>query len=147
MKPCQKCGGVKEGKGRKYCDPCNEICFDCGSEKKAYTPSGKSLGRCLACRAAKEAKRRLDPEYVRRSQIQQKAKLYSISYEEAEMYHDATHCQNCGREPGSRRLHIDHCHTTGKVRGVLCNGCNIALGGVEDNIETLRGLIKYLEQS
>lgn len=58
-------------------------------------------------------------------------------------------CFSCNKEHGTfknDRLFIDHCHTTGKVRGLLCQGCNFALGAVKDNIETLRNLIKYLEQ-
>jgi len=41
---------------------------------------------------------------------------------------------------------IDHCHTTGKVRGLLCTLCNISLGGFKDNINTLQNAIKYLTQ-
>ena len=45
------------------------------------------------------------------------------------------------------RLFIDHCHTTGKVRGLLCHGCNIALGSIKDSIETLNNLIAYLRKA
>lgn len=58
-------------------------------------------------------------------------------------------CFSCGVSHGAfknDRLFIDHCHKTGKIRGLLCHGCNIALGSVKDNIETLKNLIKYLEQ-
>lgn len=41
--------------------------------------------------------------------------------------------------------HVDHCHTSGAVRGILCPSCNIALGQVGDSIEKLYGLISYLE--
>ena len=41
-------------------------------------------------------------------------------------------------------LVIDHNHTTGLVRGLLCNQCNLALGLVHDNIETLAAMIAYL---
>ena len=44
-------------------------------------------------------------------------------------------------------LHVDHCHTTGKVRGLLCSGCNLALGNLEDNIEYLENAILYLRKS
>lgn len=42
-------------------------------------------------------------------------------------------------------LVIDHDHKTGKVRGVLCKQCNISLGGAKDSIDTLKGLIEYLQ--
>lgn len=42
-------------------------------------------------------------------------------------------------------LVIDHCHATGKVRGLLCHNCNRALGLFKDNIQTLETAIRYLE--
>lgn len=43
------------------------------------------------------------------------------------------------------RLHIDHCHGTGKIRGLLCNTCNRALGLFKDNPEVLLRAYKYLD--
>ena len=43
------------------------------------------------------------------------------------------------------KLVVDHCHSTGKVRGLLCHNCNRALGLFKDNIETMRRGISYLE--
>jgi hypothetical protein len=40
---------------------------------------------------------------------------------------------------------VDHCHSTGKVRGLLCMKCNISLGNLEDSIPKLIGLIFYLK--
>jgi len=40
--------------------------------------------------------------------------------------------------------HLDHCHATGKVRGLLCNKCNVSLGHMEDSIERLEMCIKYI---
>lgn len=40
---------------------------------------------------------------------------------------------------------VDHCHATDKVRGILCKRCNLALGYVQDNIETMENLITYLK--
>jgi hypothetical protein len=42
---------------------------------------------------------------------------------------------------------IDHCHKNNKVRGILCDRCNIVLGSVNDNPRLLRRLAKYLERS
>ena len=42
---------------------------------------------------------------------------------------------------------IDHCHTTGKVRGLLCRGCNTSLGLLKENPETLRSMIEYINDS
>ena len=42
-------------------------------------------------------------------------------------------------------LAVDHCHTTGKIRGLLCNKCNTALGLSGDNLEILQNMIDYLK--
>ena len=41
---------------------------------------------------------------------------------------------------------IDHCHTTGLVRGLLCSDCNIALGKFKDNINSLNNAVIYLTE-
>jgi hypothetical protein len=41
--------------------------------------------------------------------------------------------------------HIDHCHETGTVRGILCGACNTALGALGDNADGLRRALAYLE--
>ncbi len=45
-----------------------------------------------------------------------------------------------------KHWHLDHDHATQEVRGVLCSGCNLALGHVKDDIARLRGLADYLEE-
>lgn len=43
-------------------------------------------------------------------------------------------------------FHIDHCHSTDKVRGLLCSECNMGLGKFRDDVERLKRAIKYLKK-
>lgn len=77
--------------------------------------------------------------------------MYGLSIEQFEAMYQAQdgRCAACADplfdEPHGR--HVDHCHATGKVRGILCGGCNIALGHAKDDTERLKALIRYLEKS
>jgi len=51
-----------------------------------------------------------------------------------------------GKGGAIRPLNVDHCHTTGKVRGLLCAGCNLALGNLNDNIDSLLSAVSYLRK-
>ena len=57
-------------------------------------------------------------------------------------------CAGCGLHQNilEKKLHVDHDHVTGRVRGLLCGNCNRALGLVKDNLETLVRLHEYLEK-
>ena len=44
-----------------------------------------------------------------------------------------------------RKTHVDHNHVTGKVRGILCNKCNLLIGHALDSIDILKSAIKYLK--
>jgi len=43
------------------------------------------------------------------------------------------------------RLAVDHCHTTGKIRGLLCKSCNMGIGNLKENVDNLQNAIKYLK--
>lgn len=46
--------------------------------------------------------------------------------------------------PGKPRLSVDHCHTTGELRGLLCWGCNRKIGAFNDNVALLKAAALYL---
>lgn len=56
------------------------------------------------------------------------------------------HCAVCPATPGTRRLHIDHDHRTGRVRGLLCHSHNRRLWAGATPAE-LRKLADYLERA
>src|SRR5688572_25447976 len=52
-------------------------------------------------------------------------------------------CKICGVV--AKRFDVDHCHSTNKVRGLLCHKCNWVLGQVNDDVGILQNMINYLE--
>lgn len=75
--------------------------------------------------------------------------LYNLSLEEHQelLIKQSHYCKGCGKSESElkRPLCVDHCHKTGKVRGLLCSSCNSAIGFVKDDIVTLSKLIEYLK--
>jgi len=58
-------------------------------------------------------------------------------------------CKLCESEipRGTRKKWcVDHCHKTGKIRGIICNNCNLGLGVFDDNINYLNKAIEYLQK-
>lgn len=78
-------------------------------------------------------------------------KKYGIGVEEYQTMLLAQNggCAICGRPDGgtarSKHLLVDHNHSTGLVRGLLCHACNIAVGAIEGRREYVRQIEAYLE--
>ena len=74
-------------------------------------------------------------------------KEYGISLEK---YNEMIILQNnlcaicCKPESRKKRLSVDHCHKTGKVRGLLCDKCNNGIARFNEDIQVLKNAIKYL---
>jgi len=89
--------------------------------------------------------RKANPEKAKNSELK---KMYGITLEDYnKMSSSQKHvCKICGDdEPYNTSLAVDHCHATGKVRGLLCSNCNRALGFMKDSVEILQNAIKYLK--
>ncbi|WP_080427769.1 endonuclease VII domain-containing protein [Burkholderia ubonensis] len=72
------------------------------------------------------------------------ASRYGISVEELRAFrvaHDHR-CQICG---ATEILYIDHCHRTGKLRGLLCPNCNSGIGHFRENPTLLIAALDYLD--
>ena len=112
-------------------------------------------GRCLPCNRklaqawdAKNRDRRnaYSKEHIDRMgrkhyNIKQRVSKYGISADEVLALLAKGRCDICGEETSGQ---IDHCHETGKVRGVLCIGCNTFLGKLEKRKHLLPIVWKYL---
>jgi len=76
---------------------------------------------------------------------------YNLTEERARELRDQDHCDACGRTEdgikGDARLHIDHCHDEGHVRGVLCHYCNVALGSLLDDPIRIEKLKMYINNA
>lgn len=93
-----------------------------------------------------------NPLVERKSSIKRK---YGIEWEEFERayIHSQGKCEICQKPlalvtikgDGQESASIDHCHTTGKIRGILCRHCNVALGHFRDSRLHLENAIKYLD--
>lgn len=81
-------------------------------------------------------------------------RLYGITYEEyKKILEEQSFCCAICKEGHSNsvrtsgKLFVDHCHSTGKVRGLLCSRCNHALGQFDDDKTKLTNAIEYLERN
>jgi hypothetical protein len=111
-------------------------------QKKEWYEKNKS-------RISKQSKKRYqnNKQYVRERTLK---KLYNLTLEQWQTLLESqfNRCKICKTDsPGLKGWATDHCHTTGKVRGILCNFCNTGLGLFKDNILILQEAIKYLEVS
>lgn len=73
------------------------------------------------------------------------ASTYNLSTEELIGWRSVEMCQNPGCT-STERLHIDHDHDTGVVRGILCGGCNVALGLLGEDVARIRALAEYISR-
>lgn len=74
-------------------------------------------------------------------------RLYGITKQEYEvlLQNSGNRCGICAK-PFKVTPHIDHDHTSGKVRGLLCGSCNRGIGYLQDDAEILRAAILWVER-
>ena len=93
---------------------------------------------------------KLKPHNPEENRARQLKHRYGITIEEYDkmLISQNNGCAICGKETaynsGEKRLHVDHCHITGKVRGLLCSQCNTTLGHLESL--GIKNFIEYMEK-
>lgn len=153
--PCYRCSksltreqiiGQNDPHFRKYCSNCllyTKICKRCGrlldvkQFQKLASSRDKLRNTCLGCTSEKS---RIDIN----DNLEKRLFTYGLTGDDyLKMYNNQSGlCAIC---QASDKLVIDHCHTTNKVRGLLCGKCNTALGLLKDNIEYFQRAIEYLK--
>lgn len=85
-------------------------------------------------------------EYLRNIVLKNKYKITLKTYNQMLVMQDSK-CAICARHIDElpKTLDVDHCHTTGKVRGLLCGKCNMGIGYFQDNTKTINKALAYLE--
>ena len=87
-------------------------------------------------------------QYISNNRARNLLHKYGITLEDYnQMFADQEGCcKVCDRHQSefTNNLCVDHCHTTGKVRGLLCFSCNTGIGHLKDDIELLKRAITYL---
>lgn len=126
----------------KHCNKCNTTKPLSEFHKKAGRKDGHS-STCKAC--VNNRKRPYDPRANKNSHLK---RTYGITVDEYEAMLESQGgvCAICGgtEKIEGRLMAVDHCHTTGAIRGILCSNCNRSIGLLGDNIDILKSAIKYL---
>lgn len=156
---CESCKtripAPKTGPVRKWCEPCKaklehvrarkrlavRRCYKCQTPvPDATRKPGKAV--CDNCRVDPR-KRAADHEQQRRLR---KYGLTQGEYDQL-LADQGGRCPTCGTDdPGAKGWCIDHCHSSDRVRALLCNQCNTALGLTRENPAILRALADFAER-
>ncbi len=109
--------------------------------KKYFTEEEKIAG-AKVCAKRRNEKRKLNG---RRKDILKKFNLTPEEYDKR-LSEQNNSCEICGdhKSKFKQSFPVDHCHETGKIRGIICCNCNRLLGAAKDNIEILQKSIEYL---
>ena len=86
-----------------------------------------------------------DPGTKRKRRDQMLRSKYNLSADDYDkmLKKQKNRCKICHRKEGKFKFHVDHCHKTNKVRGILCHQCNWYLGTIDKDIRVLKRLEKY----
>ncbi len=151
QKLCRKCKIVKDIDNfyfRKDKGYYVSRCRKCINED--HNDYMKTEGGRLSRKKANEKKNWLTPTQKEYKSHWSRFKKYGITEREfkdmlSKQEYKCAICNIADIDSG-KCLCIDHCHSSGKVRELLCNNCNVALGVLKESISTAEKLIQYLKK-
>jgi hypothetical protein len=123
LKKCSKCNNIKDLK-------------EFNNDKQTITGKTSYCKKCI--------KNKYSPLELKNNSLKTKYKIDINEYNKL-LIQQNNKCIICSKEV--KNLVVDHCHSTLKVRGLLCNNCNTGLGMFEDNINNLQKAIEYLNRN
>lgn len=135
----------KAGVNENWCGKCS--CFKDVSEfSRSRDRSNGLTSICKKC-ASIRFKKGYNSELKSKHWEKRLTRLYGISAQEYSSLLERQNgfCAICKKKTKTK-LAVDHCHKSGKVRGLLCFRCNSTLGKVEDSQELLAYFIEYLKK-
>lgn len=124
-------------------------CHDCERQRQK-TPQGRISQRNSTRRFLQKLREQNPAELRRRERQSNLRRLYGMELAEYDTMLAAQGggCAICGETEGGgrwkRRLHVDHDHRTGRIRGLLCHGCNVGVGHFGDRPELFFKAAQYL---
>lgn len=156
MKKCTKCKVTKPlekyGVDKTTKDGYRYSCKDCyNKQQREYAKNNKEKIRERNARKKESRKAYYQSEQgIKSSRNSHLKRNFGITLDEYEnLSKKQNHvCKICGGKETQYRnrvLSVDHNHTTGEIRGLLCSNCNRALGLFKDKIENLINAVKYLK--
>jgi hypothetical protein len=149
MKQCSSCLTTKELKyfasdDRKK-DRLQSHCRECQNTARKVKYMNDSEWRETVIEKAKKWYK-ANPETVKNGDLKREYGITLEQYNQLIKQQNGV-CAICGKSETGKALSIDHDHNTGKIRGLLCQAHNRALGMFHDNLEELKSAIKYLESN
>jgi len=123
---------------KRYKSGYKTTCIECNNKVRKMNPKHLKNSSLSAAKFRKK-----NPRSARSFQLKG---LYGITIEDYDqMYAEQRGCcKICGEHHD--KLYIDHCHTTDKVRGLLCPCCNAFIGMAKENVEILTNAIQYIKR-
>lgn len=133
----------------------SKTCSKCGIEKpitEFHKDSNGRLGKRASCKTCDLDRHRLyrstNPTRYVDYVIEQNLRRFNLSLEDYNKMLEAQDfkCAICRKDQGtfSKRFAVDHCHTSNKVRSLLCINCNTALGLLKEDAKTITSLLEYI---